>query len=45
VQGIQRRIPVPKSDKMMLSGMTELIFADHIKFVNVGERCNISGSL
>jgi len=29
----------------MLSGMTEFIFADHIKFINVGERCNISGSL
>jgi 5-methyltetrahydrofolate--homocysteine methyltransferase len=29
---------------MMLSGMTEFIFGDHIPFVNVGERCNISGS-
>lgn len=29
----------------MLSGMSSFIFQDHIKFVNVGERCNISGSL
>lgn len=25
--------------------MQEFIFADHIPFINVGERCNISGSL
>jgi 5-methyltetrahydrofolate--homocysteine methyltransferase len=30
---------------MMLSGMTEFIFTDNIPFVNIGERCNISGSL
>lgn len=30
---------------MMLSGMSSFIFQNHIKFVNVGERCNISGSL
>lgn len=29
----------------MLSGMSSFIFQNHIKFVNVGERCNISGSL
>lgn len=29
----------------MFSGLTEFIFRDNIKFVNVGERCNISGSL
>lgn len=29
----------------MLSGMQEFIFRDHIKFINVGERCNIAGSL
>ncbi len=45
MKGVPRRIPQPKCDKMMLSGMTEFIFADHIKFINVGERCNISGSL
>ena len=25
--------------------MQEFVFADHIKFVNVGERCNIAGSM
>lgn len=30
---------------MMLSGMQEFIYRDHIAFVNVGERCNIAGSL
>ena len=29
----------------MLSGMEEFVFAEHIPFINVGERCNISGSL
>jgi 5-methyltetrahydrofolate--homocysteine methyltransferase len=29
---------------MNLSGMQEFIFEDHISFINVGERCNISGS-
>ena len=29
----------------MLSGMQEFVFASHIPFINVGERCNISGSL
>lgn len=29
----------------MLSGLQEFIFRDNLNFVNVGERCNISGSL
>jgi 5-methyltetrahydrofolate--homocysteine methyltransferase len=29
----------------MLSGMTEFILTQNIRFVNVGERCNISGSV
>lgn len=29
----------------MLSGLTEFILRDNIRFVNVGERCNISGSI
>ena len=36
---------VEPSKNMLLSGMEEFMFKDHIKFVNVGERCNISGSL
>ena len=44
VKGIPRRKLPEKSSTMMLSGMTSFIFREHIKFVNVGERCNISGS-
>ena len=45
VKDIPRR-QIPKPAKiMMLSGMEEFLFKDHIKFVNIGERCNISGSL
>ena len=44
VKGLPRRQLPPKSNKMMLSGMTEFIHGDHIPFINVGERCNISGS-
>jgi 5-methyltetrahydrofolate--homocysteine methyltransferase len=45
IKGIPRRqVPGP-NPKMMLSGMTEFIHGDHIPFINVGERCNISGSL
>jgi len=44
VKGIPARLPATKSKTMMLSGMSEFIYKDHIKFVNVGERCNISGS-
>ena len=48
VKGISRRV-VPKQTStyipLMLSGMTEFILRQNIPFVNVGERCNISGSL
>ena len=44
VKDIPRRKLPEKSSTMMLSGMTSFIFREHIKFVNVGERCNISGS-
>lgn len=44
VKGIPRREIKPKCEKMMLSGMSQFVMGDHIKFVNVGERCNISGS-
>lgn len=40
----RRQIPEP-AKLMMLSGMEEFLFKDHIRFVNIGERCNISGSL
>lgn len=34
-----------KNRKMMLSGLEEFIFRDNMNFVNIGERCNIAGSL
>ena len=45
VKGVQRRVIPERAERMMLSGMEEFIMKDHIKFVHVGERCNISGSL
>lgn len=45
VKGVQRRAIPERAERMMLSGMEEFIMKDHIKFVNVGERCNISGSI
>lgn len=46
VRGVPRRVNIPATQhRTMLSGMQEFIFADHIRFVNVGERCNIAGSL
>ena len=30
---------------MMLSGMEEFVFRDNLLFVNLGERCNIAGSI
>ena len=40
----RRQLP-EKSETMMLSGMSSFIYQSHIKFINIGERCNISGSL
>ena len=34
-----------KNRIMMLSGLEEFFFRDNINFVNIGERCNIAGSL
>jgi len=45
VRGIKPRVVPKASDLMMLSGMQEFILSPIIPFVNVGERCNIAGSL
>jgi 5-methyltetrahydrofolate--homocysteine methyltransferase len=39
-----RQVPTT-SHTTLLSGLTEFIFSDIIRFINVGERCNISGSI
>ena len=43
--GAKPRVPAARTHKLMLSGLKEFIFYDDIPFVNVGERCNLSGSL
>jgi cobalamin-dependent methionine synthase I len=45
VSDVPRRQIPPPTHTTMLSGLTEFYFSDIIKFVNVGERCNISGSI
>jgi 5-methyltetrahydrofolate--homocysteine methyltransferase len=44
VKTIPRRQVPDACTKMQLSGMQEFVMEDHIQFINVGERCNISGS-
>lgn len=45
VKGLPRRILPNNPPITMFSGMTEFIFTPNIPFVNIGERCNISGSM
>jgi 5-methyltetrahydrofolate--homocysteine methyltransferase len=45
IEGLPRRVIPPKRNLTFLSGLTEFTFTDIIRFVNVGERCNISGSI
>lgn len=40
-----RKLSNKYSQQMMLSGMEEFIFRENLLFVNIGERCNIAGSL
>jgi len=40
-----RSFETNKNKKMMLSGLEEFIFRENLNFVNIGERCNIAGSL
>ncbi len=43
--GYQPRPMAQESNLTMVSGLTEFVFTPNIPFVNVGERCNISGSI
>ncbi len=45
MQGYQPRPMALESNLTMVSGLTEFVFTPNIPFVNVGERCNISGSI
>ena len=44
VEGRQPHTPQPKSQTMWLSGLELLDVTPDIRFVNVGERCNVAGS-
>jgi 5-methyltetrahydrofolate--homocysteine methyltransferase len=39
------RVPVPKNTIMKLSGLEPLIYTKESNFLNVGERCNVAGSI
>ncbi len=45
VKGIPIRVVPKKTNITMLSGMVEFLFRENLNFVNVGERCNIAGSI
>lgn len=45
IEDLPRRIVPENHHITMFSGLTEFIFRENLLFVNVGERCNISGSI
>nr|AGT02423.1 methionine synthase [Strigomonas culicis] len=45
VKGVSPRPKGTQRDVMVISGLETLEFTEHIGFCNVGERCNLSGSL
>ena len=44
VEGAKPHIPAPKLDTFCLSGLELLEQSAEVKFINVGERCNVAGS-
>ena len=44
VHGKKPDVPAPKSQTMWLSGLDMLDVTPEVRFVNVGERCNVAGS-
>eukprot|EP01124_Arcella_intermedia_P021723 TRINITY_DN3091_c2_g1_i1.p1 TRINITY_DN3091_c2_g1~~TRINITY_DN3091_c2_g1_i1.p1 ORF type:complete len:1250 (-),score=329.10 TRINITY_DN3091_c2_g1_i1:66-3815(-) len=45
VAGIKPRVPTPQYQNLILSGLETLTFSKDLLFVNIGERCNITGSI
>lgn len=45
LEGCKPRVPPPPRDHMMLSGLESFELTPEIPFVNIGERCNLAGSL
>lgn len=44
VKGVTPRKPAPRPENMWLSGLDLLEVTPEVRFVNVGERCNVAGS-
>ena len=44
VKGRKPRVPAPRHATMQLSGLEMLDVTPEVRFVNVGERCNVAGS-
>ena len=44
VEGAKPHVPALKSDAFCLSGLELLEQSSEVKFINVGERCNVAGS-
>ena len=44
VEGAKPHKPAPKTDAFCLSGLELLEQSPEVKFINVGERCNVAGS-
>lgn len=44
VKNASPHVPSPKSGNMRLAGLEQLEITPEIRFVNVGERCNVAGS-
>ena len=44
VEGAKPHVPAPKLDAFCLSGLELLEQSAEVKFINVGERCNVAGS-
>lgn len=44
MQDLVLRVPRPECTSLRVSGLQMLDFANDLNFVNIGERCNISGS-
>ena len=44
VEGAKPHVPTPKSETFRLSGLELLEQSSEVRFINVGERCNVAGS-
>ena len=44
VEGAKPHVPCPASENFCISGLELLEQSEEVKFINVGERCNVAGS-